>query len=172
METSPCCKCVAGHQIAINICTCHDSTAVVSCTKFCSDPCSKIEERVERKFPSNLNCDGKTDSETGPWSASLLVTYIYTGSMPPHIHQISDSYLKAIRNSLRQGVRRWSPMGDKCFNKTGSLLRWRIPVFRKIWKRQYICSCNFYLQAKVSGSKFSNHILWIGVYILVIEIVL
>ena len=28
MEISPCCNSVAGHQIATNFCTCHDSTAV------------------------------------------------------------------------------------------------------------------------------------------------
>ena len=37
METLPCCNSVTGHQIATNLCTCHDSTAVVPCTKFCSD---------------------------------------------------------------------------------------------------------------------------------------
>ena len=42
METSPCCNSVAGHQIATIFCTCHDSTAVVPCTKFCSDHCIKL----------------------------------------------------------------------------------------------------------------------------------
>ena len=37
METSPCCNSAAGDQIATNFCTCHDSTAVVSCTKLCSN---------------------------------------------------------------------------------------------------------------------------------------
>ena len=50
METSPCHISVAGHQIATNICTCHDSTAVVPCTKFCSDHWIRIEVRVERNF--------------------------------------------------------------------------------------------------------------------------
>ena len=50
METSPCCNSVVGHQIATNFCTCHDSTAVVPCTKFCSYHCIKIEMRVKRNF--------------------------------------------------------------------------------------------------------------------------
>ena len=50
METSPCCDSVAGHQIATNFCTCHDSTAVVPCTKFCSDHFIRIEMRVKRNF--------------------------------------------------------------------------------------------------------------------------
>ena len=50
METSPCCNSVASHQIAINIYTRHDCTALVSCTKFCSDHCIEIEVRVKRNF--------------------------------------------------------------------------------------------------------------------------
>ena len=48
METSPCHNSVAGHQIATHFCTCHDSTAVVPCTKFCSDHCIRIEVRANR----------------------------------------------------------------------------------------------------------------------------
>ena len=50
MEISPCCNSVADHQIATNVCTCHDITGVVSCTKFCSDHCISIEMRVKRNF--------------------------------------------------------------------------------------------------------------------------
>ena len=50
METLPCCNSVRGHQIATNFCTCHDSTAVVPCTKFCSDHCIRIEVRANRNF--------------------------------------------------------------------------------------------------------------------------
>ena len=50
METSPCHNSIAGHQIATNFCTCHDSTAVVPCTKFCSNHCIRIEVRVKRNF--------------------------------------------------------------------------------------------------------------------------
>ena len=50
MEISPCCYSVAGHTIATNFCTCHDSTAAVPCTKFCSDHCIKIEVRVKQNF--------------------------------------------------------------------------------------------------------------------------
>ena len=50
METSPCHNFVAGHQIATNCCACHNSTAVVPCTKFCSNHCIRIEVRVKRNF--------------------------------------------------------------------------------------------------------------------------
>ena len=50
MEASPCCNSVVGHQIATMFCTCHDSTAVVPCTKFCSDHCIRIEMKVKRNF--------------------------------------------------------------------------------------------------------------------------
>ena len=42
METLPSCNYIVGHQTATNFCECHDSIAVVSCTKFCSDRCVKI----------------------------------------------------------------------------------------------------------------------------------
>ena len=50
METSPCCNSFACHQIATNFCTCHDSTAVVPCAKFCSDHCVRIEAKVKLNF--------------------------------------------------------------------------------------------------------------------------
>ena len=53
METSPCHNSIAGHQIVTNFCTCHDSTAVVPCTKFRSDHCIIIEVRVKGNFHRN-----------------------------------------------------------------------------------------------------------------------
>ena len=50
METWPCCNSFTGHQITTNVCTCHDSTTVVPCTKFCSDHCIGIEVRVKRNL--------------------------------------------------------------------------------------------------------------------------
>ena len=50
METSPCHNSVARHQIATNFCTNHDSTAVVPCTKFCSDHYIRIKVSVKRNF--------------------------------------------------------------------------------------------------------------------------
>ena len=50
METSGCRNSVAGHQIETNFCTCHDSTAVVPCTKFCSDQGIIVDVRVKRNF--------------------------------------------------------------------------------------------------------------------------
>ena len=50
METSRCRNSVADHQIATTFCTCHDSTAVVTCTKFCSDHGIRVEVRVKGNF--------------------------------------------------------------------------------------------------------------------------
>ena len=66
MENSPCCNAVTGHQIATNFCTCHDSTAVVPCTKFCSDHCIRIEMRVKWNFHWILIAMEKTLVKQGP----------------------------------------------------------------------------------------------------------
>ena len=50
METLSCCNYVAGHDIAPSYCTCHDSTAVGPCTKFCSNRWVKVEVREKRNF--------------------------------------------------------------------------------------------------------------------------
>ena len=50
IKTLPCCNSIAGYRIATNLCTCHDSTAVMACTKLCSDHYIKIKERVKRNF--------------------------------------------------------------------------------------------------------------------------
>ena len=64
MESSRCSNSFAGRQIATIFA--HATTSVVPCTKFCSDHGMCRCER-ETKFPSNLKCDGRTVSETGPW---------------------------------------------------------------------------------------------------------
>ena len=75
METSPCHNSVAGHQIATNFCTCHDSTAVVPCTKFCSDHGNHgVEVRVKRNFHRIWIAMEKTFSETGP-RASIEIKF-------------------------------------------------------------------------------------------------
>ena len=66
METSPCCNSVAGHQIATNFCTCHDSTAVVPCTKFCSDHSIRLEMRVKQNFHRIWNATEKPLVKRGP----------------------------------------------------------------------------------------------------------
>ena len=44
------CKLIAGDHIAIKLCICHDSTAVVSCAKFCSDHYTRIWMRAKLIF--------------------------------------------------------------------------------------------------------------------------
>ena len=74
METSPCCNSVAGHQIATIFCTCHDSTAVVPCRKFCHDHCIKMEMGVKRNFHGIWIAMEKPLVKRGPqvWRTNLL----------------------------------------------------------------------------------------------------
>ena len=48
-----CCNSVRTHQIATNFCTCHDSIAVVSCAKFCSDHNIRIGMETNIHFIRN-----------------------------------------------------------------------------------------------------------------------
>ena len=73
MITSLCCNSIAGHQIATNFCTCHDSTAVVPCTKFCSDYGIRVEVRVKRNFHRIWITMEKPFVKRGPGSWNLQV---------------------------------------------------------------------------------------------------
>ena len=50
-----CCYSISGHPIATNLCTCHDSTAVVACAQFCSDRFVRIPTKKKMKCSWNLN---------------------------------------------------------------------------------------------------------------------
>ena len=52
MGNLPCCNSITGLKITTNFCTCHDSTAVLPCAKFCCNHGVRIE--------LNLNCHGNT----------------------------------------------------------------------------------------------------------------
>ena len=67
MKISPCCISSAAHHIATNFRTCHDSTDIVPCTKFCSDHFVRIEVRMKQNSHRIWILDGKTVTETGPW---------------------------------------------------------------------------------------------------------
>ena len=60
-----CCNSIPGHHIATNFCTCHDSIAVMSCAKFCSDRFFRILKRAKQNFQW-IWIDGKIISEMGP----------------------------------------------------------------------------------------------------------
>ena len=79
METSSCCNSVTGHQIATNFCTCHDSKAVVPCTKFCSDHSIRLEMRVKRNFHRIWNAMEKPLVKRGP------DTWVWTSTFGQHI---------------------------------------------------------------------------------------
>ena len=84
METSPCHNSVAGHQITTIFCTCHDSTAVVQCTKFCSDHCVRIGLRVKRNFHRIWIAMGKPLVKRAPvQQGSTLFTFTW------HFHWFS-----------------------------------------------------------------------------------
>ena len=76
MEISSCCNSVTGHQIATNFCTCHDSTAVVPCTKFCSDHFIRREMRVKRNFHRIWNAMEKPLVKRGPRHNFTSVCFI------------------------------------------------------------------------------------------------
>ena len=79
MEISFRCNYTHGHQITTKFCICHNSTAVVTCTHFCTDQFARIEVRVNHI--SNFNCDGKKRSWNVPWTkfvASLQTNYSRT----------------------------------------------------------------------------------------------
>ena len=61
-----CCNFIYGHNIAINFCTCHYSTAVVSCAKFCGDFLVRIWMR-EKRNPQRI----WIVMENRLWNASL-----------------------------------------------------------------------------------------------------
>ena len=92
METSSCCKFVAGHQIATNFCTCHDSTAVVPCTKFCSDLCIRLEMRVKRNFHRIWNAMEKPLVKRCPGPCFNIYMYHLTiiGNSIVEIQRVQD----------------------------------------------------------------------------------
>ena len=68
---------ILGYQITTNFCTCHNSTAVVTCAKFCCDYFNTYLDESEMNFPMNLNHYGlKKLSETGPCSTWVTTTNI------------------------------------------------------------------------------------------------
>ena len=104
METSPCCNSVTGDQIATNFCTCHDSTAVVPCTKFCSDHCIGIEMRAKRNFHRIWIAMEKPLVKRGPvqWRYSVA-----SGRCPKHVDVLptdggaNDALINTFRASCR-----------------------------------------------------------------------
>ena len=76
MEISPCCNSVAVHHIATNFCTCHDSTAVVSCTKVCSDHYIRIEVRAKRNFHGIWSAMENPLVKRGPGQVLSAAVYV------------------------------------------------------------------------------------------------
>ena len=64
------CNSVPCHQIATNFCTCHDSSAVMACAKFCSN--YFITCWLKTKFCDKFELWRKNISEMGPTPISLL----------------------------------------------------------------------------------------------------
>ena len=60
------------HQVAKKICTWHDSTAVVPCAKFCSNPFDYIFMRAIWKF-SRISISNKD----GEWNGPCLATEVH-----------------------------------------------------------------------------------------------
>ena len=78
VEASPCCNSVTGHWIATGFCTCHDSTAVVPCTKFCSIHCIRIEMRAKWGFHPIWVAMGEPFVIRGPGPLVSFQAYLET----------------------------------------------------------------------------------------------
>ena len=78
MEISFCSHLSFRYMIAIKFCTCRNSTAVMTCAKFCSDkiPYNGVSY-IKTNFPSNLNYDRKIIHEMGPWIYILPLQLLY-----------------------------------------------------------------------------------------------
>ena len=116
MENSPRCNSIAGHQIATNFCTCHDSTAVVPCTKWCSDHCIRIEVRVKQNFHRIWIAMEKPLEKPG--------TDRHIQSKKWNVYNISHRFLSKINLTQRSPVAKVSTMtssNGNIFRVTGLL---------------------------------------------------
>ena len=77
IEISDCCNSVAGHTITATFCTCHDSTAVVPCTKFCSDSCVRIVVTVKRNLRRIWMAMEKTLVKWGPGHSYVITSAVW-----------------------------------------------------------------------------------------------
>ena len=65
------------HQIATNVCTGHDTTAVALFPKCCSDHMVRIEVKAKRNFHIKFELWWKVVSEMGPWSRLCPTEYVH-----------------------------------------------------------------------------------------------
>ena len=107
METSPCCNSVAGHQIATNCCTCHDSTAVLPCTKFCSYHCIRIEMRVIRNFHQIWIAMEKPLVKRGPGPVRQVWSWYHTIT-PEIIGKFNQFYRCTTTGTILTPVYQWA----------------------------------------------------------------
>ena len=85
METSSCCNSITGPWIATIFRTCHDSTAIVVCAKFCSDCFVGINVRAQQNFVS----------EMGHWPGK------------PYAGRITSKFTSKIRHLARHTFLAW-----------------------------------------------------------------
>ena len=112
METSLCHNSVARHQIATNFCTCHDSTAVVPCTKFCSDHCIRIEVSMKRNFHRIWIAMEKPLVKRAPvYSVFIFHHHRNIDALPFLVYSNSLEENEISMSALFGSARKWRPRG-------------------------------------------------------------
>ena len=135
MEISPCCNPITDHQIATNFCTYHDSTAVMSCAKFCGDHLVRIVLRAKQHFRRIWIVMEKTSVKWAPWFNRGWLDWLTLS------HELgtraSNIHMKISSSSLDMTTRPWMP-----FSRSSNWLRisLRSTLYRCIcgWKWRWL----------------------------------
>ena len=133
MENSPCCNSASGLQIATKFCTCHDSTAVVTCTKLCSDHCIRIEVTVKQNFHR-----------------------IWIGMEKPLVKRGPVSYFTSILPMFIQFVGNYSTFCTYCITRK----QWVYNFFSVIWTQKCFDACKLKPNAHVDSLRYGPMMLW------------
>ena len=108
METLPCCNSITCHQITTKFCTGHDSTAVVTWAKLCSDHSVRTWMRVKWNFHHFWNVMEKLLVKWTPrtlkWWGSSVTSYLNSASAQHTSSQFSVGKvnLQMYKNTIMQ----------------------------------------------------------------------
>ena len=91
MDNSYYCNSITAQKIAIYFCLCHDSTAVMSRAKFCSDHCIKIWKKAKWNFQQIWTVMKKL-SWTGPWCFTLAQWLLMAWCLSTLVHHVCRCY--------------------------------------------------------------------------------
>ena len=130
--------------------TCHDSTVVMSCVKFCSDHCIKHGSKME--IPSNLKImTGKITCEMGHWQCWHKGVSLLTESMKPSEIMTQNQWLfKTLSGTI-----------DKFhYSSSREMFRYTFLISNEfwLWENCWVCACQhqgalfikeFYIMIKI-----------------------